>query len=230
MKRLLFLSAAFSFLLLSIDTSAQVLSESAKRKVTVGVDLFTDIWIYEQEEPYVPAGFSTRTINQGVNAFVMYNLALGESLNSFSIGLAISAHNLYSNSRIADIKADTIRWEVIPDDIDYRKVKINPVYIELPVELKLRTDKGFKVGLGLKVGYLIDSKEKYKGNRPSDKYNVMVKTKDIRQMESWVFGGTFRIGYKWISFFGYYPFTKLFVQGRGPDIYPVSLGITITPF
>jgi hypothetical protein len=109
-------------------------------------------------------------------------------------------------------------------------VKINPVYIDLPIEFKLRTSKGFKLGLGLKAGYLIDSKEKYKGNRPSDGYNVKTKTKGINQMESFVFGGTFRIGYKWVSAFAYYQFTKIFRQGRGPEMYPVSLGITITPF
>ena len=84
--------------------------------------------------------------------------------------------------------------------------------------------------MGAKVGYLIDSKEKYKGNRPEDNQRVLVKTKGINQMEKWVFGATLRIGFKWVSVFGYYQFTKLFKQGKGPDIYPISVGITITPF
>ncbi len=230
MKKFLLIIATLIIIVSSIDLNAQVLSESAKRKVTVGVDVFADIWIYKNEEPYIPEGFRIRTINQGATVFVMYNLALGESLNSFSIGLAIRSHNLYSNSVITDIKADTIKYERIPDNIDYRKSKINPVYIDLPIEFKFRTEKGFKVGIGLKAGYLIDSKEKYKGNRPGDNQNVKTKTKDIYQMEKFVFGATFRIGYKWVSAFASYQFTKIFRQGRGPEMYPVSVGITITPF
>jgi hypothetical protein len=230
MKKILLYCVTLLILMSAADLSAQVLSESAKRKVTVGVDVFTDIWIYQQLTPYMERDFKTRTINQGATGFVMYNFALGESMNSFSVGLAIRAHNMYSNSVIRDIKADTIEFEVIPDNIDYRKVKINPVYLDLPVEFKLRTEKGFKLGLGVKVGYLIDSKEKYKGNRPSDNYNVLTKTKDINQMESWVFGATLRIGYRYVSAFGYYQFTNIFRSGRGPELFPISVGITITPF
>ena len=230
MRKILLFITTLIIIASTTELSAQVLSESAKRKVTVGVDVYTDIWIYENQQPYIPEGFRIRTINQGANAFVMYNLPLGKSLNSFSIGLAIRAQNLFSNSVVPDIKADTIVFEKIPDNVDYRKVKINPVYIDLPIELKFRTEKGFKLGIGLKGGYLIDSKEKYKGNRPSDGQNVLTKTKDLYQMESFAIGATLRIGYKWVSLFGYYQFTKIFRQGRGPSMYPVSLGLTITPF
>lgn len=213
--------------------SAQVLSESAKRKVTVGVDLFSDIMLFDKDPLYMPADFSFRTINQGVNVFAMYNLQLGKSLSSFSAGLAIRNHNWYStNSKIENIKADTITYAKIEES--FKRTKLNVTYLDLPVELKFRTTKGFKLGVGLKVGYKIHSKQKYVGDRPPDDKDVVVREnrKDIKvyQLEDWVFGATLRIGYKWISAFGYYQFNSVFEEGKGPKLNPISVGITITPF
>ena len=44
------------------EMSAQIISESAKRKVTVGADIYTDIWLNQ------PDKMVTRTVNQGANA------------------------------------------------------------------------------------------------------------------------------------------------------------------
>lgn len=228
MKKLLIIIAILAFTLPAANLQSQVLSESAKRKFTVGVDVFTDIWMYEIEEPFLPNGYSNRTINQGATAFMMYNLPLGESLSSFSIGLAIRNHNSYSNSVIPNIKADTIKYELI--EVDYRKSKLNLTYLDLPIEFKFRTEGGFKLGVGLKVGYLIDSKQKYKGDRPEDNHDVLVKSKKVNHLEKWSYGATLRIGYKWVSVFGYYQFNKIFETNRGPQMYPISVGITITPF
>ena len=228
MKRFLTIFALLAILLPATNVDAQVLSESAKRKFTVGVDVFTDIWIYTNEAPFFPAGFRIRTINQGANVFAMYNMQIGESLSSFSFGLAIRNHNLYSNSIIEDIKADTIKYDLIVPT--YKRSKINVTYLDLPVEFKFRTAKGFKLGVGLKVGYRIDNKQLYVGDRPEDNKSVKVKTKRINNLEDWSYGATLRVGYKWISVFGYYQFSKIFKKGLGPSVYPVSLGITITPF
>jgi hypothetical protein len=228
MKKLVILITFLGILGSTFSASSQVLSESAKRKVTVGVDLFTDIWLYTKDPLYMTPGFELRTIQQGATAFVMYNLQLGESMSSFSIGLGIRNHNMYSNSVIPDIKADTIVFEEI--EVDYRKSKINLVYIDLPVEFKIRSEGGFKLGVGFKVGYMIDSKQKYKGNRPEDRKNVLVKTKQINQLEKWSFGPTLRIGFKWVSVFGYYQINNIFTTGKGPEINMVSVGLTVTPF
>jgi len=234
MKKLIFL-LTFSFIItLATDTYAQVLSESAKRKVTVGVDLYTDIWQYNVDGTFLPSGFSTRTINQGVNVFMMYNLQMGETQHSFSIGLGIRSQNMYSNSRVEDVKGDSIIFNLIPDQgvnkVDYKKSKINMTYLEIPLEFKFRWESGFKFGVGFKGGYLVDSKDKYVGTRPASGTWEKVKNKDINYLEDFSFGATLRVGYKFISVFGYYQITKLFEVSRGPEMYPISVGITITPF
>lgn len=202
---------------------SQMLSESAKRKVTVGADVYTDIWMN------VPSDIDLRTINQGANVFLMYNLQLAESNSAFAFGLGFSNHNMYGDFVIPDVKADSIALEPIPSSVSYRKSKMAYTTIDLPLELKLKTDKGFKVGIGFKIGWVISSKTKYKGNIDG----VEHKTKDlgINQMDNFVYGATLRVGYKVVNLFCNYQISKVFQTGKGPDkLYPISVGLTITPF
>ena len=215
---------------------SQGLSESIKKKFTVGADVFTDIWVG------APDNIDLRTIQQGATVFGMFNFPLGgeESLTTFSIGLGVRSHNMYSNSRIDDIKADTINFTPIPDDVIYQRSKVNLVYLDLPVELKLRFKNGFKTTIGFKAGWAIDSKEKYVGDRYEEYYGnqydytnrvgVNETTKDIRQLEKFSYGPTLRIGYKFISVYGYYQISSVFKRNLGPDMAPISIGLTITPF
>ena len=247
MKHLFVIIALIAFMIPAMDADAQVLSENTKRKFTVGADIFTDIWQYELDPLYMPAKFSPRTINQGATVFFMYNMQLGESLSVLSAGLAIRNQNMYTNSVIINIKSDTIVYNLIEDlptpgrekPLDYNRSKINMTYLDLPIEFKYRNKGGFKLGVGFKVGYLIDSKQKYVGEWPVSfnftnqdvKFNkVKDKSKGINQLEKWAYGVTLRVGYKWISLYGYYQFSKIFEAGRGPSVYPISVGLTITPF
>lgn len=229
LKILLLIAVAFIY---SDMAMSQVLSESAKRKVTVGVDVFTDIIMFDKDPVYMPADFRFRTINQGANVFAMYNFQLGKSLSSFAIGLGVRSHNFYSaNSMINNIKADTIVYNTITED--FKRTKINLTYLDVPAEFKFRTKGGFKLGVGLRVGYRLASKQKYVGNKAIDEnttVKVNEKSQKIYQLEDWTFGPTLRIGYKWISIYGYYQVTRVFKKSLGPQMMPLSLGITITPF
>ncbi len=202
---------------------SQVLSESARRKVTIGADFFTDIW------QGAPVDMDLRTIHQGFNIFAMYNFQLGESeMVSFSAGLGIDNHNMYSNTRIDNITADTIVFTPIEEV--YERCKINLTYASLPLELKIKLNSGVKFGAGFKVRYLLSSKEKYIGDLPGQRGKTNLKRKPISQTEDWAYGFTLRVGYKSFNLFGYYQISKIFENGKGPQMYPISVGLTLTPF
>ena len=203
---------------------SQGLSESVKKKFTIGADFFTDIWYG------VPDGVDTRTINQGATVFGMLNFPLGEGMTSFSIGLGIRNHNMYSDSRIMDVKADTITFTQIHDGVSYRRSKVNLVYLDLPVEFKIRFNSGFKVTVGFKAGWNIDSKTKYYGDDFDAPIGRKVKSKSIRHLESFSYGPTLRIGYKFVSLYSYYQISDAFTRNLGPELRPFSIGLTITPF
>lgn len=206
------------------NTQSQVLSDEAKRKFTVGVDFITDFWQNEPED------MDIRTINQGFNVFGMYNFQLGESNSDFSAGLGIDNHNMYSDTRIENLNADTIVFVPLGNNI-YQRSKINLTYVSVPLEFKIRLNSGVKFGAGFKIRYLLSSKDKYVGDVPGEpKGRTMVKRKTINSTEEWAYGFTLRVGYKSVNLFGYYQISSIFEKGRGPQMTPISVGITLTPF
>ncbi|MCK4570009.1 MAG: outer membrane beta-barrel protein [Bacteroidales bacterium] len=212
---------------------SQVVSESTIRKFNIGVGVSTDIWQGQAPD------MKTRTINQGAQVFGMYNYRIKESMIYLAGGIGMGVHNLYSNSHIPDVKADSISFLKIPDNISYKKSKITLAYIDVPLEFRIKTKKAFRIAFGFKFGFLVNASTKYKGNRftiaddltaSTDGVNVKEKEKDVKQVETWRYGPTFRIGYKWFNVTVYYQLSKVFKVDKGPQLYPISIGIAVIPF
>jgi hypothetical protein len=201
---------------------SQIISEDAKRKVTIGADIFTDIWQGQ------PADMDLRTIHQGFNIFAMYNFQLGEGTSVFSAGLGIDNHNMYSDTRIESVNADTVVF--VPITENYNRSKINLTYVSVPLEFKFKFDNGMKFGAGFKIRYLLSSKDKYVGNMDAEGGQVSIKRKTINATEDYAYGFTLRAGYRSFSLFGYYQISNIFQLNKGPQMYPISVGLTITPF
>ncbi len=210
--------------LLILSTSFAQDYELAKGKFSSGVAIFTDIW------QGLPDGMKSRTINQGASYFVMYNHRFLKSNFSGAIGVGMGTHNLYSNSLIdADSVGNTIFVPI--DGIDYKRSKISLTYLDFPVELRFKSQKKFRLAIGFKAGVNIDSHSKYKGDDLSGiKEEVKVKSKNLKNLEKWRYGVTGVIGYRWINMVVYYSLSKVFKEGSGPEIYPISIGISLRPF
>jgi len=207
--------------------------ESTIRKFNIGVGMHADIWMGQ------PPGLSTRTINQGAQVNGMYSYRIKESSIYIAGGVGFGFHNMYSNSYIPDIKADSISFLQIPDNIAYDKSKIALTYFDVPLEFRIKTAKHFRMAIGFKFGFLINAHTKYKGNRfevgsdglaTTDGAKVKEKEKDVKQVETMRYGPTFRIGYKWFNVTVYYQVSKVFKVDRGPALYPLSIGIAVIPY
>lgn len=201
----------------------KIIGETTIKRVSVGVDIFQDFWMNW------PKGMNVRAINQGAGTFVTYNVPFGTSPVSFAIGAGIGWHNLYSNCTINDIRADSIFFTPIPDSIDYRKSKLGVTYIDFPVEIRFHAENKVRFSVGVKLGYLLDAKTKYKGdNLAGDE--VILKMKKVNSVDKFRFGPVVRFGYDWFQIMGYFSVTQLFDKGLGPELYPISVGITFMPF
>jgi hypothetical protein len=213
------------FSILSIHGFTQVVNEDTKRKFTFGLDLFTDIW---QDKPN---SIEPRTINPGVNIFGSYNYIFGNSNVSFSPGIGLSVHNLYSDSWIR-ATADSTYFEVIPDDISFKKSKFTATYLDIPLEIRYKSKGEFRLAVGFKFGFLMKAQTKYKGNDYQEQttQTVIIKKGKFNYVEKNRYGFTGRIGYKWLNLWGYYQLSTLFTEGKGPAMYPISVGLTIIPF
>lgn len=265
MKRILLL---FSCLLVSAITYGQKDADektntNVKQPVVrldqadrVMVDIFTDIWMNKPNDSTI----NTFAVNRGVNAYIMKDFPLGKSNFSFAIGAGISCHNLYSDAvAVKESAVDTAAalgysftgrtvFQKLPEMIgttetSYKNNKLTAIYVDVPLEFRFRTkNEGQKVkaALGFKVGYLLSSHQKYRGDDMVWDYAtqswgmrsedlVRHKNYKVPNIEVYRMGPTVRVGWGWVNVSAFYSLTDLFKKNKGPEMYPLSVGLTITP-
>jgi len=219
------LLAVIILLVTGMSSRAQLVNEVAKKRVVIGVGMFEDIWFN------LPKGVDTRTINQGFQLFGMYNVPFGKSNFAFALGLGFRANNLYGNF-IVNSSPDSTVMEVIPDSISYRRSKLTLPWLELPIEFKFKSKSKVAVGIGFKIAYLLPAHTKYVGDNylEGTTEKLRVKFREVKNLEQFSYGPTFRIGYRWFHINAYYSISKLFTKGNGPEAYPLSIGFLLMPF
>ena len=204
---------------------SQVVNESTKKRISIGLGMFTDFW------QNLPSGIKTRAINQGFNVFATYNLPFGKSNFGFSVGLGVRIHNMYGNFQVKGYN-DSIQLAKIPDTISYQRSKLVMPYLELPIEFRFKTKYKLAIGLGFKLGYMLPAHTKWVGEdylfNTTDKLRVSFR--DVKYLEKFSYGPTFRIGYKWFHVNAYYSLSNIFSKNRGPQISPISVGFLLMPF
>ncbi len=213
-------------ILISSLASLQAQENTEKNKLkmmTWGIDIFHDVW------KDLPDDMEPHTILPGFNAFAMYNFPLGKSDFLFSAGLDLSTHNLKNNTRLVLDSLEHSVFNVISDTI---KSKLSLTYWDIPLELKYKNKKGLLIGIGFKYGFLLKAQTKYKENNPltAATDQLITKQSGLPNFESNRYGITFRAGYKKLAFYGYYSLSTVFTPGRGPEMYPISIGLSFFPY
>ena len=214
--------------ILTFAASAQQPEKLSLKKVSSGMDVFTDIW------QNMPDSVQSRKINQGINIYAMYSFPVGKSDFSFAIGGGIASHNLYLKGIVKTVANKTAFYPVKSSTnkpISYDKSKLNLTYLDIPLELRYKNKNQFRVSAGFKVGFLLSNHTKYKGNS-LDGSGLKVKEKlaNIQNVESMRYGVTGLVGYKWINLTLFYSLSKVFKDGLGPQVYPISVGIALRPY
>jgi hypothetical protein len=222
MKKFAFLLTLL--LLLVVTSYAQTYKPGDFRKVSLSLDLFNDFW------QKVPTGVDAANFNRGVNVNLLINNHIGESNFDFSFGGAIGVHNLYTDSWLT-APGDSSFFVKIPDSLNSTKYKITLAYFDFPLEIRYRSKGSFRAYAGIKFGVLIDHHSKYKGLDPYGAgYNVTLKRDDVRFVNFWRYQAYAKVGYKQFSVFGAIALDRIFKTSQGPDMYPISVGISINPF
>ncbi len=205
------------------------------------LELFSDLW---QD---APEDISVKGINLGSNVYIMYNFQFGKSIFSFAAGLGIGTNNFNSDARILNefdtnmVATGNIIFEKLPKtvnnkDIEYKTNKLTLAYVDMPIEFRLKTESKFRTTLGFKAGFLINSHTKYYGDDYGNEYNlgmdekIKVKYHNIKNIELLRYGITAKIGYKWINFTVFYSLSNIFKDGKGPEMYPISVGLAFIPW
>ncbi len=188
-----------------------------------------------------PDGFQPQWKSTGFSFQFMYDKPVGRGNLSFAIGLAAGRQNYHTNAVIRSREADLpngqtvgdpdapVHFENIEDNDAFEANRFSTSFVEVPVELRLRTnpnDKGFswKFYPGFKVGYLFDVQDRQVFD--GDKYKWFI-FPDVATLR---YGPTFRIAYGKVGLYGQYAVNSFFNEGQGPEMNQLSVGITIMPF
>lgn len=213
-------------LILSTSAFAQLIANKTDKKVTMGFDVFNDFQLNPSDN------WDVRMFSQGFSCALTYNFPLGESKkHTVSIGAGYTGHNYFSYSRILNpYSADTLQIAQYRDVDGFKRYKLNCNYIDIPLELRFRIKDAWKIGVGFKIGILVNAKTKFVGP-DADVLRIHEKYTYINNVERYSYAATLRVGYKWVSLFGAIQLAPVFTQGKGsPSFLPVSVGLTFAPF
>lgn len=225
MKKVLLISL-FSVFTLSL------LQAQNKNKVAVGTNK-DRVLISAQNAIWqnLGAGIEQRSINQGFSTAIMIDIPTSEnSPVSFGLGLGFASHNLHSNAfNTLSLPSRVTELIIIPDGIKYRINKLSFNYLNIPLELRLRTKGDFRLAIGLRSGLLIDAHRKYYGHDITGIDNQLkIKDKDISNTDKYLFEATARIGWRWVAISGSYGLNSVFIKDKGPDMRPASIGLSFS--
>lgn len=198
----------------------------------IAASIYSDIW-------QVASGtdITIKAVNPGFTFNYFFNIPISEKFG-MGLGLGISTHSMNSDAMPYEDTLSKTAFQKIPETVngktvDYDINKLALTYLDIPLEFRFTTvtpksDK-IKFALGIKGGYLINNHIKYKGSDLSDgEGDSKFKQYNIANIEPLRYGATFRIGYNKYHLFGYYSLSKLFKENKGPEMYPISLGLGLS--
>ena len=163
-------------------------------------------------------------------------------------GLGFTSQNVHTDGVLLydDVTAKTY-FQKVPDSLELETNKLSLNFVDVALEFRLRTaenskGKRWKFNAGVRGSYLLQSHTKYEDiNGKVKLYNEKGKlthegTMKNNDWEGEYFiglnpfqaGVTGRIGYGNVAASVYYSLVNVFRKDKGPELTPLSIGITFT--
>ncbi|MDR1792147.1 MAG: hypothetical protein LBR36_01685 [Bacteroidales bacterium] len=199
-------------------------------KDRVFVDIFSSYWLGVDKD------ITQKVVNMGCNAAIMFDIPVKKGKPfSFGLGVGVTNQNLHSDALWKIDNADggkTIAQECPVADSAF-KSNLSFTYVHIPLEFRFFHKSGFKMSVGVRVGLMADIHSKYFG--PYIHEDGTVSTDEKQQIKDYNIPNrtkipievTFRTGWKFVSLNASYMITPMFKKGDGPQVHPISFGITI---
>jgi hypothetical protein len=174
-----------------------------------------------------------RSWNVNIN-FLEYGFGLGTDKIGLVTGLGAEWNNYHFDEDILIEKVNGQIQPLVLDPLDYpniQKNRLQTTYLRAPLLLEFQIPAGKKriyISAGPVAGVKIFSNTKVvwkeKGNKQDDKEKGDYNLSALR------YGFTARAGYRGLKLFANYYMTPLFEAGKGPELYPFSIGLTLADF
>jgi hypothetical protein len=185
-----------------------------------------------------PDSIHTKGIPRSLNIYLMLNFPFKTDPHwSVALGPGIASDNMNFDKMTVGIADGTssVRFHNVADTSHFKRYKLSVNFLEVPVELRYRFNPNddrhsVKIALGAKVGTLINAHTKGKilqnsGGQTLNDYTLKQSSKAYFSKQRLSFMG--RIGVGSFSLFASYSVTPVFKEGLGPDVRPLTIGLTI---
>lgn len=115
---------------------------------------------------------------------------------------------------------------------DYKKNRFKTTFVNVPLLLEFNTsknpDKAFHVALGVIGGYRLGSRTRQV--LEDDGLDLKLVRKDSYNMNPFRVNAHASVGYRNFTLYADYALTPLFVNGKGPELYPFTFGVKLISF
>lgn len=211
----------------AMNISAQTTDDAQRQRVPWRPPTGQDRFIVEFHNDgflNLPPGMETRAYSPGINAYIFYDFPFTEkSIFSFAWGYGFSSFNVHHNGEFLEDSLKMTNFVPFSDDYDYSKNKVSKNFLEIPVELRIRTRglRQFKMAFGAKVGYVVSAHTKIiddGGKR---------KAYQVPNLQKYRYGLTAKVGVGRFMLNGFYSLTPFLEEGQGPELIPFTLGFRI---
>ena len=189
------------------------------------VDVFHSFWLGAPEQ------INTNKLHPGFNLSLMWDFKQNKKGPiSFGLGLGVTYHSQFSDAQLRyNVTDDVTRYSVLPlakDSIKFNRMDY--ISCNIPIEFRYRNQKnGFKFTIGARVGLIAEISQTYKGINPDVVGNqIKVKSFEKENKQPFNFDAYMRMGWKNVSFYYSYQVTKLYQKDKGPQMNPMSIGVT----
>lgn len=218
-------------------TAAASAKEQVKTKIEKPSRDFVILALTYDNWANAPEDVKITGLGRGFSGYLSYDFPIANSHFSFAAGLGVSSSNIYFDKQVAVM--NTASNKIVFQDVDtgmtsfYKRSKLNTTYLEAPFELRYFANKnnrnrGFKMAVGMHVGMLVGAHSKTRHSGPGISSLIVEKVNTKRYVQSWRFAPIVRIGWGNFSVYGTYSISALFNDGAGPEVYPYSIGVSIS--
>ncbi len=235
-KLLLFLACSISLAAMAQDKS----KTKTKKKIDLSTRANDHIMIQFGGTQWqgMPDTIHHKGFSKTFNAYAMLDFPFKTSPKiSVAIGPGIGTDHIMFTKTLIGIKEKTasIHFSNEQDTNYYKKTALTTAYLEAPVELRYSsnpvTGNGLKVALGFKVGTLINAHTR--NVKFSDKSGVLINNYVLKEESKYFFNKTrfsfmARAGYGHFTVFFSYQLNPVFKTGLGPDVKPMTIGLTLS--
>jgi len=148
------------------------------------------------------------------------------------IGLHLESYRLGRDVTLQRLESDKIEPRILDFDQNQKsKLSLVSIYVPLLAEFQVPLNHyqnriHFSGGLYGSLRVSSHTKIKYRIDRKKEK----LKTPDHYSMPDFKYGLMVRAGYRWFNIFATYEPAPFFKEDKGPDLTPVTLGVTLISF